>query len=98
VDFSLSADGSSSNSSQDSLHKASKKKSIKSSIGRLFGKKEKVRMGQPGRESASLGESNLKIQQNLKEMLGNVPAIKLFTYFLLKVLVWLRHFNGLIAF
>ncbi|KTF81795.1 hypothetical protein cypCar_00008931, partial [Cyprinus carpio] len=38
---SLSADGSSSNSSQDSLHKASKKKSIKSSIGRLFGKKEK---------------------------------------------------------
>uniref|UniRef100_A0A8C2ERV0 Zinc finger, MIZ-type containing 1b n=1 Tax=Cyprinus carpio TaxID=7962 RepID=A0A8C2ERV0_CYPCA len=38
---SLSADGSSSNSSQDSLHKASKKKSIKSSIGRLFGKKDK---------------------------------------------------------
>lgn len=53
---SLSADGSSSNSSQDSLHKASKKKSIKSSIGRLFGKKEKGRMGQPGRESTSLGE------------------------------------------
>ncbi|KAG7262438.1 hypothetical protein CRUP_037837 [Coryphaenoides rupestris] len=44
---SLSADGSSSNSSQDSLHKASKKKSIKSSIGRLFGKKEKGRLGQP---------------------------------------------------
>uniref|UniRef100_A0A8C5FKQ2 PTPRF interacting protein alpha 3 n=1 Tax=Gadus morhua TaxID=8049 RepID=A0A8C5FKQ2_GADMO len=54
---SLSADGSSSNSSQDSLHKASKKKSIKSSIGRLFGKKEKGRMGQPGREgSSSLGK------------------------------------------
>uniref|UniRef100_A0AAY5L203 SAM domain-containing protein n=1 Tax=Esox lucius TaxID=8010 RepID=A0AAY5L203_ESOLU len=50
----LSADGSSSNSSQDSLHKASKKKSIKSSIGRLFGKKEKGRMGPAGRESASL--------------------------------------------
>uniref|UniRef100_A0A4W5R504 PTPRF interacting protein alpha 3 n=1 Tax=Hucho hucho TaxID=62062 RepID=A0A4W5R504_9TELE len=48
------ADGSSSNSSQDSLHKASKKKSIKSSIGRLFGKKEKGRMGPAGRESASL--------------------------------------------
>uniref|UniRef100_A0A8C0YN73 PTPRF interacting protein alpha 3 n=1 Tax=Cyprinus carpio carpio TaxID=630221 RepID=A0A8C0YN73_CYPCA len=46
-----------SNSSQDSLHKASKKKSIKSSIGRLFGKKEKVRMGQPGRESASLAST-----------------------------------------
>uniref|UniRef100_A0A8C2EJT8 PTPRF interacting protein alpha 3 n=1 Tax=Cyprinus carpio TaxID=7962 RepID=A0A8C2EJT8_CYPCA len=53
----LSADGSSSNSSQDSLHKASKKKSIKSSIGRLFGKKDKVRMGQPGRESASLAST-----------------------------------------
>uniref|UniRef100_A0A8D0CX09 PTPRF interacting protein alpha 3 n=1 Tax=Sander lucioperca TaxID=283035 RepID=A0A8D0CX09_SANLU len=50
--------GSSSNSSQDSLHKSSKKKSIKSSIGRLFGKKEKGRMGQPGRDgSASLAST-----------------------------------------
>uniref|UniRef100_A0A8C2WQ55 PTPRF interacting protein alpha 3 n=2 Tax=Cyclopterus lumpus TaxID=8103 RepID=A0A8C2WQ55_CYCLU len=48
----------SSNSSQDSLHKSSKKKSIKSSIGRLFGKKEKGRMGQPGRDgSASLAST-----------------------------------------
>ncbi|XP_042170760.1 liprin-alpha-1 isoform X20 [Oncorhynchus tshawytscha] len=39
---------SSSNSSQDSLNKAAKKKSIKSSIGRLFGKKEKGRPGPPG--------------------------------------------------
>ncbi|XP_054908046.1 liprin-alpha-3 isoform X1 [Poeciliopsis prolifica] len=55
---SLSADGSSSNSSQDSLHKSSKKKSIKSSIGRLFGKKEKGRLGQPGRdEPASLAST-----------------------------------------
>ncbi|XP_061606482.1 liprin-alpha-3 isoform X1 [Phyllopteryx taeniolatus] len=55
---SLSADGSSSNSSQDSLHKSSKKKSIKSSIGRLFGKKEKGRLGQPGRDgSASLAST-----------------------------------------
>lgn len=55
---SLSADGSGSNSSQDSLHKSSKKKSIKSSIGRLFGKKEKGRLGPPGREgSASLGKT-----------------------------------------
>uniref|UniRef100_A0A3Q2P0V6 PTPRF interacting protein alpha 3 n=1 Tax=Fundulus heteroclitus TaxID=8078 RepID=A0A3Q2P0V6_FUNHE len=54
----LSADGSSSNSSQDSLHKTSKKKSIKSSIGRLFGKKEKGRLGLPGREgSASLAST-----------------------------------------
>ncbi|XP_044537268.1 liprin-alpha-1 isoform X2 [Gracilinanus agilis] len=42
---------SSSNSSQDSLHKAPKKKGIKSSIGRLFGKKEKGRPGHPGKES-----------------------------------------------
>lgn len=61
LSLSLSADGSSSNSSQDSLHKASKKKSIKSSIGRLFGKKEKGRMGPAGRESASLGERELKL-------------------------------------
>ncbi|ERE81044.1 liprin-alpha-1-like protein [Cricetulus griseus] len=42
---------SSSNSSQDSLHKAPKKKGIKSSIGRLFGKKEKGRPGPLGKES-----------------------------------------------
>ncbi|XP_074086962.1 liprin-alpha-1 isoform X4 [Macrotis lagotis] len=42
---------SSSNSSQDSLHKAPKKKGIKSSIGRLFGKKEKGRPGHIGKES-----------------------------------------------
>ncbi|XP_019739009.1 liprin-alpha-3-like isoform X2 [Hippocampus comes] len=53
---SLSADGAIT-ASQDSLHKASKKKSIKSSIGRLFGKKEKGRMGAPGRESPSLAST-----------------------------------------
>ncbi|XP_066893898.1 liprin-alpha-1 isoform X2 [Kogia breviceps] len=42
---------SSSNSSQDSLHKAPKKKGIKSSIGRLFGKREKGRPGALGKES-----------------------------------------------
>ncbi|XP_035184851.1 liprin-alpha-1 isoform X7 [Oxyura jamaicensis] len=42
---------SSSNSSQDSLHKAPKKKGIKSSIGRLFGKKEKGRPGQTSKET-----------------------------------------------
>ncbi|ELV09476.1 Liprin-alpha-1 [Tupaia chinensis] len=46
---------SSSNSSQDSLHKAPKKKGIKSSIGRLFGKKEKGRPGQTGKESLGPG-------------------------------------------
>ncbi|XP_068438764.1 liprin-alpha-3-like isoform X3 [Clinocottus analis] len=53
---SLSADGSTT-ASQDSLHKASKKKSIKSSIGRLFGKKEKGRIGAHGRESSSLAST-----------------------------------------
>ncbi|XP_027391711.1 liprin-alpha-1-like, partial [Bos indicus x Bos taurus] len=41
---------SSSSSSQDLLQKAPKKKGIKSSIGRLFGKKEKGRPGHPGKE------------------------------------------------
>ncbi|KAG2456127.1 LIPA3 protein, partial [Polypterus senegalus] len=54
---SLSVEGGNTNSSQDSLHKASKKKSIKSSIGRLFGKKEKGRLGQQGRESTSLAST-----------------------------------------
>ncbi|KAF0025357.1 hypothetical protein F2P81_022238 [Scophthalmus maximus] len=53
---SLSADGAIT-ASQDSLHKASKRKSIKSSIGRLFGKKEKGRIGAPGRESSSLAST-----------------------------------------
>uniref|UniRef100_A0A8C5PXS7 PTPRF interacting protein alpha 1 n=1 Tax=Leptobrachium leishanense TaxID=445787 RepID=A0A8C5PXS7_9ANUR len=47
---------SSSNSSQDSLNKAPKKKGIKSSIGRLFGKKEKGRLGQMGKESSGSGK------------------------------------------
>uniref|UniRef100_A0A8C5HPB8 SAM domain-containing protein n=1 Tax=Gouania willdenowi TaxID=441366 RepID=A0A8C5HPB8_GOUWI len=44
---------SSSNSSQDSLNKAAKKKGIKSSIGRLFGKKEKSRPSVTGKDSPS---------------------------------------------
>uniref|UniRef100_A0AAX7VDU6 SAM domain-containing protein n=1 Tax=Astatotilapia calliptera TaxID=8154 RepID=A0AAX7VDU6_ASTCA len=48
---------SSSNSSQDSLNKAAKKKSIKSSIGRLFGKKEKGRPSIPGKDPASQGQT-----------------------------------------
>uniref|UniRef100_A0A4W3JJZ3 PTPRF interacting protein alpha 4 n=1 Tax=Callorhinchus milii TaxID=7868 RepID=A0A4W3JJZ3_CALMI len=44
---------SSSNSSQDSLHKGLRKKGIKSSIGRLFGKKEKGRLGQFSKDITS---------------------------------------------
>ncbi|XP_070085783.1 liprin-alpha-1-like isoform X2 [Equus caballus] len=53
---------SSSNSSQDSLHKALKKKGIKSSIGRLFGKKEKGRPGHAGKES--LGQAGVSETEN----------------------------------
>ncbi|XP_059961529.1 liprin-alpha-1 isoform X3 [Mesoplodon densirostris] len=53
---------SSSNSSQDSLHKAPKKKGIKSSIGRLFGKKEKGRPGALGKES--LGQAIISETEN----------------------------------
>ncbi|XP_015208307.1 liprin-alpha-2 isoform X3 [Lepisosteus oculatus] len=46
-------------SSQDSLHKAPKKKGIKSSIGRLFGKKEKGRLGQLGKELGGPGQGSM---------------------------------------
>uniref|UniRef100_A0A3B4C5X8 SAM domain-containing protein n=1 Tax=Pygocentrus nattereri TaxID=42514 RepID=A0A3B4C5X8_PYGNA len=46
-------------SSQDSLHKQPKKKGIKSSIGRLFGKKEKGRLGQLGKELMGPGQGTL---------------------------------------
>ncbi|KAM4722515.1 liprin-alpha-1 [Rhinophrynus dorsalis] len=60
---------SSSNSSQDSLNKAPKKKGIKSSIGRLFGKKEKGRPGQMGKES--LGPGGIpEFENSSQESLG----------------------------
>ncbi|XP_059361375.1 liprin-alpha-2-like isoform X2 [Carassius carassius] len=46
-------------SSQDSLHKQPKKKGIKSSIGRLFGKKEKARLGQLRKEMMGPGLGNV---------------------------------------
>ncbi|XP_036918476.1 liprin-alpha-1 isoform X6 [Sturnira hondurensis] len=59
---------SSSSSSQDSLHKAPKKKGIKSSIGRLFGKKEKARPGHVGKDAlgqAGVSESESASQDGL---------------------------------
>ncbi|KAL1775056.1 liprin-alpha-4 isoform X1 [Sigmodon hispidus] len=59
---------SSSNSSQDSLHKGAKRKGIKSSIGRLFGKKEKGRLIQLSRDATGhvlLTESELSLQEPL---------------------------------
>ncbi|XP_037353397.1 liprin-alpha-4 isoform X2 [Talpa occidentalis] len=58
---------SSSNSSQDSLHKGAKRKGIKSSLGRLFGKKEKGRLIQLSRDGATgqvlLTDSELSLQE-----------------------------------
>ncbi|XP_055089511.1 liprin-alpha-4 isoform X7 [Symphalangus syndactylus] len=58
---------SSSNSSQDSLHKGAKRKGIKSSIGRLFGKKEKGRLIQLSRDGATghvlLTDSEFSMQE-----------------------------------
>ncbi|KAM6219216.1 liprin-alpha-4 isoform 11-T11 [Rhynchocyon petersi] len=58
---------SSSSSSQDSLHKGAKRKGIKSSIGRLFGKKEKGRLIQLSRDGATghvlLTDSELSLQE-----------------------------------
>ncbi|RXM27192.1 Liprin-alpha-2, partial [Acipenser ruthenus] len=48
-------------SSQDSLHKAPKKKGIKSSIGRLFGKKEKGRLAQLHKDYGGPGQGPLTV-------------------------------------
>ncbi|KAG7267708.1 hypothetical protein CRUP_020261 [Coryphaenoides rupestris] len=61
---------SSSNSSQDSLNKAAKKKSIKSSIGRLFGKKEKGRSSLPGKDSSPSQAGTPEAESSPKDGLG----------------------------
>ncbi|NXK51463.1 LIPA1 protein, partial [Chauna torquata] len=61
---------SSSNSSQDSLHKAPKKKGIKSSIGRLFGKKEKGRPGQTSKETLGQADSSSQDALGLSKLGG----------------------------
>ncbi|NXS68162.1 LIPA4 protein, partial [Pandion haliaetus] len=60
----------SSNSSQDSLHKGSKRKGIKSSIGRLFGKKEKGRLIQLSREGATGQVLLTDIEVGMQDPLG----------------------------
>uniref|UniRef100_A0A8C5BPZ9 SAM domain-containing protein n=1 Tax=Gadus morhua TaxID=8049 RepID=A0A8C5BPZ9_GADMO len=65
---------SSSNSSQDSLNKAAKKKSIKSSIGRLFGKKEKGRPGPPGKDPLSQGQPGGRSASALGPLAGGLGA------------------------
>uniref|UniRef100_A0A8B9CQB3 PTPRF interacting protein alpha 1 n=1 Tax=Anser brachyrhynchus TaxID=132585 RepID=A0A8B9CQB3_9AVES len=58
------------NSSQDSLHKAPKKKGIKSSIGRLFGKKEKGRPGQTSKETLGQADSSSQDALGLSKLGG----------------------------
>ncbi|XP_062921653.1 liprin-alpha-4 isoform X6 [Mobula hypostoma] len=65
----LASNPSSNNSSQDSLHKGSKKKGIKSSIGRLFGKKEKARLGQLSKEMASVHGGILDAEMAIQDSL-----------------------------
>ncbi|KAK2499993.1 hypothetical protein MC885_002631 [Smutsia gigantea] len=76
-------------SSQDSLHKAPKKKGIKSSIGRLFGKKEKARLGQlrgfmeteaAAQESLGLGKLGTQAEKDrrLKKKLRFELSIEIF--------------------
>uniref|UniRef100_A0A8B9LDY6 PTPRF interacting protein alpha 2 n=1 Tax=Astyanax mexicanus TaxID=7994 RepID=A0A8B9LDY6_ASTMX len=57
-------------SSQDSLHKQPKKKGIKSSIGRLFGKKEKGRLGQLGKDIMGPGQGNVSDPELLGQEIG----------------------------
>uniref|UniRef100_A0A4W3KC63 PTPRF interacting protein alpha 4 n=1 Tax=Callorhinchus milii TaxID=7868 RepID=A0A4W3KC63_CALMI len=59
---------SSSNSSQDSLHKGLRKKGIKSSIGRLFGKKEKGRLGQFSKDITSGHDMNIQDSLSLSKL------------------------------
>nr|XP_048274873.1 liprin-alpha-2 isoform X11 [Myodes glareolus] len=75
----------SANSSQDSLHKAPKKKGIKSSIGRLFGKKEKARLGQlrgfmeteaAAQESLGLGKLGTQAEKD-RRLKKNTPGHEL---------------------
>ncbi|XP_064029499.1 liprin-alpha-4 isoform X2 [Pogoniulus pusillus] len=60
----------SSTSSQDSLHKGSKRKGIKSSIGRLFGKKEKGRLIQLSREGATGQVLLTEVEVGMQDPLG----------------------------
>ncbi|NWR08514.1 LIPA4 protein, partial [Paradoxornis webbianus] len=57
-------------SSQDSLHKGSKRKGIKSSIGRLFGKKEKGRLIQLSREGATGQVVLTDVEGGIQDPLG----------------------------
>ncbi|NXR44710.1 LIPA4 protein, partial [Hippolais icterina] len=70
VPSSLEDQASNPSSSQDSLHKGSKRKGIKSSIGRLFGKKEKGRLIQLSREGATGQVLLTDVEGGIQDPLG----------------------------
>uniref|UniRef100_A0A8D2N5K3 PTPRF interacting protein alpha 4 n=1 Tax=Zonotrichia albicollis TaxID=44394 RepID=A0A8D2N5K3_ZONAL len=67
---SLEDQASNPSSSQDSLHKGSKRKGIKSSIGRLFGKKEKGRFNQLSREGSTGQVLLTDVEGGIQDPLG----------------------------
>uniref|UniRef100_A0A8C5T4G3 PTPRF interacting protein alpha 4 n=1 Tax=Malurus cyaneus samueli TaxID=2593467 RepID=A0A8C5T4G3_9PASS len=67
---SLEDQASNPSSSQDSLHKGSKRKGIKSSIGRLFGKKEKGRLIQLSREGSTGQVVLTDVEGGIQDPLG----------------------------
>ncbi|NXU96982.1 LIPA4 protein, partial [Cettia cetti] len=70
IPSSLEDQASNPSSSQDSLHKGSKRKGIKSSIGRLFGKKEKGRLIQLSREGATGQVVLTDVEGSIQDPLG----------------------------
>ncbi|NXO30027.1 LIPA4 protein, partial [Cisticola juncidis] len=70
IPSSLEDQASNPSSSQDSLHKGSKRKGIKSSIGRLFGKKEKGRLIQLSREGATGQVVLTDVEGGIQDPLG----------------------------
>ncbi|NWV62163.1 LIPA4 protein, partial [Malurus elegans] len=70
IPSSLEDQASNPSSSQDSLHKGSKRKGIKSSIGRLFGKKEKGRLIQLSREGSTGQVLLTDVEGGIQDPLG----------------------------
>ncbi|KAM3658831.1 liprin-alpha-4 isoform X4 [Ammospiza nelsoni] len=70
IPSSLEDQASNPSSSQDSLHKGSKRKGIKSSIGRLFGKKEKGRFNQLSREGSTGQVLLTDVEGGIQDPLG----------------------------
>ncbi|XP_068819431.1 liprin-alpha-1-like [Capricornis sumatraensis] len=63
----LGSNPSNSNNSQDSLQKAPKKKGIKSSIGRWFGKTEKGRPGHTSKEALGPGAEEVSVFSRVRD-------------------------------